>query len=281
MSSQHDDAPARPDKPAVPAADRPDWSPADSATDQVAGSLPGFGDGPVRPQAASEPGFGQTTPARTMASRLPWKSAADGRAVFRRGTPFVIWWAWVVFAIFNVAQIAIPDHDYFSLELVAGLLGVTAIVYACTLRPRVLADDDGVLVHNPFRDHRIRWGALEGVYLGDSVEFSCTRPTPKKDKTIYCWALYSGRRSRMKTQMRADRDRARVYGSAGRRAPADAQALARQDIVQVMAAEIGRRCTEAKQRGVPTAVLESAWAWLPIAYVLVPAALLLGLVLGK
>ncbi|MGH3305109.1 MAG: PH domain-containing protein, partial [Streptosporangiaceae bacterium] len=211
-----------------------------------------------------------------------WKAGADGRTVFRRGTPFVIWWIWVAFAIFTLAEVAIPDHDYFSLELAAGLLTLTGVMYACTLRPRVLASDDGVLVLNPFQDHRIRWGALTGVYLGDSVEFCCARPAQKKEKTIYCWALYSGRRSRLRAQMRAERGRNRAQGAgAARRAQAEAQDLARQDIVQLMAAEIGSRSTAAKERGVPDAVLESAWAWLPLVYVLVPAALLLGLVLGR
>src|ERR1700677_463735 len=54
--------------------------------------------------------------------RLPWKTGDDGRTVFRRVTPFVIWWIWVVFAIFNLIQVVIPDHDYFSLEFTAGLL---------------------------------------------------------------------------------------------------------------------------------------------------------------
>ena len=240
------------------------------------------GPAPVGPAAAGQPGFGRpelTPPGLSQPRTRPaWKATADGRTIFRRGTPFVIWWVWVAFAIFNIAQIAIPDHDYFSLELTAGLLVVTGLMYACTLRPRVIADEDGVLVHNPFRDHRVRWGALNGVYLGDSVEFGCARPAPKKEKTIYCWALYSGRRSRMKAQLRAERSQAR-YGS--RRAPAEAQDLARQDIVQLMAAEIGRQSTDAKQRGVPDAVLESTWAWWPLVYVLGPAALLLGLLLGR
>jgi hypothetical protein len=204
--------------------------------------------------------------------------------VFRRGIPLVIFWAWVAFAIYNIAQIAIPDHDYFSIELTVALLAVTGLVYATTLRPRVITDDAGVSVYNPFRYHRIGWGGLNAVYLGDSVELSCARPEQRKDKTIYCWALYSGRRSRMRARMRADRNRARGFGGAfglSSRAPVEAQELARQDTVQLMATEIGRRCTDAKRPGAPLAFLESAWAWLPLAYVAVPAAALLGLILAK
>lgn len=281
MSSQHDEAPARPAESATP-----------SGPEQGTGSAPAAGgsagpvgispvmDGPTGPIASDQ---GQTTLGGAKAAgSAPWKSAADGRTVFRRSTPFIIWWVWVAFAIYNLAEIAIPDRDYFSLELTAGLLAVTGVMYACTVRPRVLADEDGVLVLNPYRDHRVRWGALGGVYLGDSVELGCARPAPQKEKTVYCWALYSGRRSRMKNQMRTDRERARTYGSGTvRRAQADAQDLAQKDIVQLMAAEIGRRLTAAKQRGAPDAVLQSSWAWWPLVYVLVPAALLLGLVLGR
>jgi hypothetical protein len=281
VSSQHDEAPAWPAESAAP-----------DGAEQSSGSAPALGESAspvgIAPamdgsQAPSAAGDAQATERGAKAPRsTPWKSAADGRTVFRRGTPFVIWWVWVAFAIYNLAEIAIPDHDYFSLELTAGLLAVTAVIYACTVRPRVLADEEGVLVLNPFRDHRIRWGALTGVYLGDSVELGCARPAPRKEKTIYCWALYSGRRSRMKAQMRADRDRTRAYGSGAiRRAQAEAQDLARKDIVQLMATEIGRRSTDARQRGVPDAVLESSWAWRPLVYLLVPAALLLGLVLGR
>jgi Bacterial PH domain len=282
VSSQHDEAPARRDEPAPP--NPPGQSGGGVAPSDQAPSPVSFDAAAVGPDVASAPGFGQAgpVPGTGTGQRTPWKAGADGRTVFRRGTPFVVWWVWVAFAIFNLAEIAIPDHDYFSLEFTAGVLLVTAVMYACTLRPRVLAGDDGVTVLNPFQDHRIRWGALNGVFLGDSVELGCARPAPKKEKTVYCWALYSGRRSRLKAQVRSERGRGRVYGAgAARRAQAEAQDLARQDIVQLMAAEIGRRSTAAKERGVPDAVLESTWAWLPLVYVVVPAALLIGLVLGR
>jgi hypothetical protein len=281
VSSQHDEAPARPDE-SGPAGGAEQSTGSIAAGHEPASPVT-FDPESTGPEVASAISYGHTTPSGAKASRsTPWKTTADGRTIFRRGTPFVVWWAWVAFAIFNIAQIAIPDHDYFSLELTAGLLAVTAVMYACTLRPRVLTDSDGVRVYNPYREHRIRWGALSGVYLGDSVELCSARSEPKKDKTIYCWALYSGRRTRLKARLRSERERSRMYGDrTARRAEADAQELARQDIVQLMAAEIGRRSTDAKQRGVPAAVLESTWAWWPLAYVLVPAALLLGLLLGR
>ena len=225
-------------------------------------------------------------PGQAVSDRKWPRRAADGRTVFRLGAPVVIWWAWVVFALVTAAQVAIPDHDYSSLELAAGLLAVTGIAYATALRPRVTADDDGVGVRNPFRDHRIRWGGLTAVYLGDSVELSCARPAPRPDKTVYCWALYSGRRSRLRARRRAQRYRATGFGAGAgaglsSRAPAEAQELARQDTVQLMAAQISRRSADARERGAPAVVLESTWAWWPVAFVAAPAFVLLGLVLAR
>jgi hypothetical protein len=209
-------------------------------------------------------------------SRKPWKEAADGRTLFRRVGPVVLWWVWVIFALFNVIQIIIPDHDYFSIEFAAGLLAVTGVVYATALRPRVFATQDGIEVQNPVRDHLIRWGALNGVYLGDAVELSCARAAPRKDKTVYCWALVSRRRSQLKSQELGMRSWTRMSS----RTAAVSQPTA-PDTAQLIAAELGRRSTQAHKAGAVAATLESRWAWLPIAFICLPAAALLVLVLAK
>jgi hypothetical protein len=77
--------------------------------------------------------------------------------------------------------------------------------------------------------------------------------------------------------VRAERHEARVTS----RTAAEISALRRPDLVNLMATELGRRSTAAQQRGVPPAKLESQWAWLPFAYLLVPAATLLALVLAR
>jgi hypothetical protein len=229
------------------------------------------------PELHDPPASGAVSPRGGVAARLPWKVAASGKTVFRLGTPLVLWWLWVAFAIFNLVDIVIPDHNYFSIELTAGLLAVTAVVYASAMRPRVVADDEAIYVYNPYRDHVVRWGAVNGVHLGDSLEITCARPSPRKDKIIYCWALYSGRSSRVRAEMRARRQQARLT----RRTAAEIGDLRQPDAVQVMAAELGRRSADAKQRGTPVAVLESRWARLPLTYVLVPAAVLLALILAR
>ncbi len=260
-------------------------------------TMPGpSGPEPATPGSAGETSAGQTSageasgggaaglpaPGRVsfgdplQGRRSPWKEAADGRTVFRRVGPVVIWWVWAVFVVFNLIQVIIPGHDYFSIEFAAGLLTATGIVYATTLRPRVLATPEGIEVQNPVRDHLIRWGALNGVYLGDLVELSCARPAERKDKTIYCWALYSRRRSQLKSEQIGMRSWTRM---SSRTATASQPAVP--DPAQLIAAELGRRSTQAHKAGVVAATLESRWAWLPIAFICVPAAALLALVLAK
>ena len=237
--------------------------------------------GPTEPAFAT-PLAGQARPgglgaAAAAAARLPWKTTADGTTVFRRPAPLILFWLWVAFALFNLFDIAVRDHDYFSLELTAGLLAVTAVAYACALRPRVTADADAIHVYNPYRDHVAPWGAVNGVYLGDSVELRCARPGPKSTLTIYCWALYSGRRSRLRSQLRSERQQARVTG----RAQVEVGELRLPDATHLIAAELGRRSTAAKQRGVPDAVVASRWSWPQVAYLLAPAAALLALILAR
>ena len=222
--------------------------------------------------ATGRPAFGGPLPG----TKSPWKEGNDGRTVFRRVPPIVLWWVWVVFALFNVIQVIIPDHDYFSVEFAVGLLAVTGVVYATALRPKVFATPDGIEVQNPVRDHVIRWGALNGVYLGDAVELSCARPTPRNDQTIYCWALYSRRRSRMKSQQLGVRSWSRV---SPRGATATEPTV--HDPAQLIAAELGRRSTQAREVGASAATLESRWAWQPIALIVVPAAALLALLLAR
>jgi len=233
---------------------------------------PGSAGGATGLPASSQVAFGGPLPGSTN----PWKEISDGRTVFRRVGPIVLWWLWVAFVLFNLVQLAINSHDYFSVELAAGLLTTVGIAYATTLRPRVIATREGLEVQNPVRDHTIQWGALNGVYLGDAVELSCARPAPRKEKTIYCWALYSSRRSRTRSQQLGVRSWSRT---SPRTAAADEPPA--RDPAQLIAAELGRRSTRAQEAGTAPATLESRWAWLPIAVILIPAAALLALVLAR
>jgi hypothetical protein len=234
-----------------------------------AGQSPGVGQSPGgSPQPASpQPGYG--SPASAAGPRSLWKEKAGDRNVFRHPVPLVLWWGWIAFALANFIDVAVVDGGLEILKVALGLLAVTGIFYATTLHSRVESDPDGATVFNPLRHHRVPWGAVEGIYLGDSVEFTCTRPAPKKAKTIYSWALYSRRRSRARSQMQ------REFFSTRRtqvspRAPSEVSDLAKQATAQLMAAELGRQAVAARDRGAPGAFLQSRWSWWPIAAIIMP-----------
>jgi hypothetical protein len=186
-----------------------------------------------------------------------WKTDEQGRTTFRLTGPLVLWWAWVVFAVVNLLDLVIQSRDWFSLEITGALLVVTGFMYACALRPRVVTDATGVTVRNPFRDYRVPWPCMDGVFLGDSVEIQYRPPDAPPDsepKTVYAWALYSPRRARARSELRMasglrrsqfnqrQQRRYQVDPSASYgKAPAQAQAMARQHPSHVMAGELGRR----------------------------------------
>jgi hypothetical protein len=198
--------------------------------------------------------------------------------------------------VVNLVDLAFQSPDWFSLKITAGILLVTGILYACTLRPKIISDAGGLTIRNPFRDYRVPWGGVAGVYLGDSVEILCERPAPKREKTVYSWALYSPRRSRAKADLRAGfgtrRERDRRDARARRRyqvpdpstfgrMPAKGKEMASQHASHVMAGELARRCEQARQAGITPGVLDGRWAWAPIAAMIVPAAALVAVILAK
>lgn len=193
---------------------------------------------------------------RTRATREPSTTAgrvtADGKRVYRMTPPVVIWWCWVALIVFSVADLLIQGHRFVPLGWAFGGLAVTGVVYACTLWPRVVADDAGLKVMNPFRRFDVPWAAVRGIYLADSVEVQCARPAPKKDKTIYSWALSSPRRARARAQLRAwqwdQGKRGRPSGYS--RMPEAAQSIVRMTTAEVMARELAALADEARFQSV-------------------------------
>jgi hypothetical protein len=245
------------------------------ASAQPAGSVQAAFAGPTasrQPTGSPQLGFGR--PAGAVGPRPLWKAKQGGRVVFRHPTPLVIWWIWVAFAVANLIDVAVVDPGITVLKVGAGLLAVTGIAYATTLHSRVETHVDGVTIFNPLRNHRAPWGAVEGIFLGDSVEFVCHRPAPKKPKTIYSWALYSSRRSRARSQMQRS-----FFGprrvEVNSRAPSEAAELAKTATAQLMAAELGRLAVEARDGGAPSGVLRSRWSWQPVLAIIVPIAALI------
>jgi hypothetical protein len=242
--------------------------------------------GPVPPGPATGPA-GQFPGASRLKSA--WKTGPDGRTVFRLIPPLVLWWIWVAFVVINLIDIAIQGRDRFGLEVACTLLFATGIMYVCTVRPRIITDDDGITVVNPFRDHTVPWGLVTGVYVGDSVEIGAERPAPKKEKTIYSWALYSPRRARARAELRSSvgagpnrqrldahqrRRRFEVDPESFGRAPQKAKELASQHPSHIMASELSRRREAARGQEAQGGTLKGRWDWIGVGAVVLPAILL-------
>jgi hypothetical protein len=188
--------------------------------------------------------------ARTALQISAGRLRSDGRRLYRLVTPQVIWWTWVALAAFSLGDLLIQGHDYLSLKFTLGLLTLTGLVYVCTFWPRVIADDDGMTVQNPFRRFVIPWDAVRGIFLADSVEVQCARGAQKKDKSVYSWALSAARRGRSKSRLRGwqwepgRRNTPSGYG----RMPESAKELVKMSQTEIMARELAMMFEEAKAR---------------------------------
>jgi hypothetical protein len=114
----------------------------------------------------------------------------------------------------------------------------------------VIADDDGIIVRNPFRVFTIPWAAVRGIFLADSVEIQCSRGPQKKDKTVYTWALSSTRRTRARAKLHSwqweqgKRSRPASYGQL----PGQAKELVKMSPTEVMAREMAQLNESARAR---------------------------------
>ena len=100
---------------------------------------------------------------------------------YRSALALVAWWVWLAFAVANLIDLAVQGRDRTSAEAAAVLLLVTGIAYAAALRPRVIATDDGIVVRNPLRDHRLPWAIVTDVDLRDLLRVHCAwRASPRR-----------------------------------------------------------------------------------------------------
>lgn len=194
----------------------------------------------------------EQSPATGVPSTSAARVTTAGKRVYRMTPPLVIWWCWVGLVVFSVADLLIQGHRFVSLDYAFGGLAVTGLVFACTAWPRVIADEAGITVLNPFRAFTIPWGAVRGIYLADSVEVRCARQPPKKDKTVYSWALSSPRRTRARAQLRAwqwdqgKRNRPSGYSQL----PETARSIVKMTTAEIMARELAAMSDEARFKSV-------------------------------
>ena len=236
------------------------------------------------------------------------KVRPDGRRVYRLTGPVVVWWAWIGLLVFGLGDLLIQGAgQLFSLRFALGALTVTGLVFACTLWPKVIAHDDGLVVLNPFRSYAVPWAAVSGIFLADSLEVRGVRGGGRKDKTIYSWALSSGRRSRARAQLHGRQMEAgrRSKPAAFERLPGQARELVKMTQTEVIARELAALSERARsaaasstaapdgagprtaslngagpqaatlngagpEAGAHSAVMSARWAWQPVAAILVP-----------
>ena len=98
------------------------------------------------------------------------------RQTFRSSLAVVVWWIWVLFAVGNLIDLAVQGRDHLSVVAAFILLLITGVIYTTVQRPRVVADDEGLTIMNPVRDHRIGWAAVAAIDAPELLRVRCEWP---------------------------------------------------------------------------------------------------------
>ncbi len=257
---------------------------------------PGPGSGATI-QAFASPNA-SASPARGRWRRF-WRaqqaSPDGGREVFRLTAPVVIWWIWLVFAVANVIDLGLEAQPRFAAMVSVVLLTITGVAYACAFRPRVVADEGGLLVVNPIRQWRVPWAAIRQVEVRDWVRIQCARASGgDATKTIECWALFATARVKRNYSRRAQDQITRSADTA--RMPDEARRLMSLPTVVIIARQLERRAQQAQahratdhratdhratDHRATDERLVTSWAWPSIAAMLLPAAALATVLLTR
>jgi len=120
--------------------------------------------------------------------------------VFRSGGIRFAGWAWMVFAVLNLADLAWRGRDIASAVAAAVLLLGCGVAYAVALRPRIVADDEAVHFHNLLRDLRLPWGSVDRFEGGDAVYAHVG------EQRFRAFILQTSPRARAKSELRARRE---------------------------------------------------------------------------
>ena len=213
------------------------------------------------------------------------------RQTFRSSLAVVVWWIWVLFAVGNLIDLAVQGRDHLSVVAAFILLFITGVIYTTVQRPRIVADDEGLTIMNPLRDHRIGWAAVAVIDVPELLRVRCEWPLEGAGGTgrrvLYSWAVHSSRRKQVAAELRAQRRsrRGSAGGPFGVFSPPEGQAAEPPTSVADAALVVSSLTVRAEQaramtppkRAVPPL---SSWQWPAIAAVVVPALALLVAVLA-
>jgi len=165
------------------------------------------------PSSGGAPRSGTPSAARRPGRARPAKHQPGQVQTFRSPTALVVWVVWLLFAVGNWIDLAVQGRDHLSLVAAAILLLITGIAYDTAQRPRIIADDAGVTIRNPLRDHRIAWTSVTKVDLTDLLRVHCDPSAQagappdqqRRQKIISSWAVHYSRRRQFAAEAKARR----------------------------------------------------------------------------
>jgi Bacterial PH domain len=197
---------------------------------------------------------------------------AGDREVFRSTGSLILWWLWAVFAAAALIDLVVQGSGRSATVMALLVVAITALVYGCALRPRIVADAGGITVANPLRDHRVPWGAVEKVDAVHAVRVHCVAaPGASKGKIINSWAVQSSPRAARAAEYRSRRRTQRMGHAAGYgRYPAEAQEALRRNPAEAAALQLDERASRERGAGAAGGQPEGRWAWVAIAVMAVP-----------
>ena len=132
---------------------------------------------------------------------------------FRSPTAVVVWVVVLLFVVGNWVDLAVQGRDHLSVVAAAVLLLGAGVAYVTAQRPRIIADDAGMTVRNPLRDHRIGWACVAEIDLVDLLRVHCAWGGPpgaapadrEHHKVISAWAIHYSRRRQFAADVKARR----------------------------------------------------------------------------
>ena len=132
---------------------------------------------------------------------------------FRSSTAVIVWIVVLLFVVGNWVDLAVQGRDHLSVVAAASLLLGAGVAYVTAQRPRIIADDAGMTIRNPLRDHRIGWAGVAEIDLADLIRVHCAWGGPpgaapadrEHHKVISAWAIHYSRRRQFASEITARR----------------------------------------------------------------------------
>ena len=182
---------------------------------------------------------------------------------YRSATAPVVWVVWLLFAVGNWIDLAVQGRDHTSAIAAAILLLVTGIAYDTAQRPRIIADDAGVTVRNPLRDHQIAWASVTKVDLTDLLRVHCA-PAGERPRIINSWAIHYSRRRQLAADARARRSARGRRSAFGLPYGTQSSTAGASTSTSTSAEAEAEKCVRALSERATAAQAEAVWAGGPV-----------------